>query len=55
VNVGSQAKLFAGDKIKIGSVIAGYARQSATRNLKMADGSAQQAPVLQVTCAQAVF
>jgi hypothetical protein len=55
VNVGSQAKLFRGDQIKVGTVIAGFASQSATKNLRMTDSSVQQAPVLQVTCAQAVF
>lgn len=53
--VTKETKLFGADRIKIGTVIAGFATQSGTRSLGMTDGSVQQSPILRVSCAQPVL
>ncbi|MDB5871811.1 MAG: hypothetical protein JWQ07_1253 [Ramlibacter sp.] len=50
INIDKHAKVFNGSRIKVGSVIEGYATQSGSRNLHMTSGAAKPAPILLVTC-----
>lgn len=50
LNVGSSAKIFEGPQVKPNAVVYGYATQTGSRTLKMSNGAAKTAAVLDVAC-----
>ena len=50
VNIDSKAQVFNGSRIKLNSVVNGFATQTGTRSLRMTDGSSKQSPILEVVC-----
>lgn len=55
IKIDRQAQLFNADKIKVNSVVEGYATQVGTRTLRLTNGAANPAPELLVSCMHVVM